>query len=236
MSGRTNTNTTNRRPTDWSDLELLDAVLASSERGWVELVRRYRALIYRCITKVTQRCAPRISSIDIDEIFADVLLNLLRDDMRKLRMYDPERGTKLSSWIGMISINSAYDYLRSAGRRPLLDRLDGVVDPVAETERTPLDRLIEKERWDRLNEVLTSFSERDRTFVELYYREGLDPAAIAAAMSISLKTVYSKKHKIRAHLRRCVAACREDNPIADLVRPVSPPASPATSRPVALAA
>lgn len=216
MSRPQHTDTSNRKPSDLSDLELLDEVLASSERGWVELIRRYRALIYRCIGKVTQRCAPRISAFDLDEIFADVLLNLLRDDMRKLRKYDPERGTKLSSWIGMISINSAYDYLRSAGRRPLLDRLDGAVDRAAESDRTPLDTLIEKERWDHLNGVLTSFSERDRTFVELYYRDGLDPAAIAAAMSISLKTVYSKKHKIRAHLRRCVAA--GESPIADLVR------------------
>jgi RNA polymerase sigma-70 factor (ECF subfamily) len=206
-------------PTDWTDLELLEHVLAANERGWAELVRRYRALIYRCITKVTQRCAPRISSVDVDEIFADVLLNLLRDDMRKLRLYDPARGTKLSSWIGMISINSAYDYLRSAGRRPLLDRLDGAVDPVDGVERTPLDVLIEKERWAHLNGVLTGFSERDRTFVELYYRDGLDPASIAAAMSISLKTVYSKKHKIRAHLRKVVSACRDENPIADLVAP-----------------
>ena len=197
---------------------MLDQVLASSERGWAELVRRYRSLIYRCITKVTQRCAPRISSVDIDEIFADVLLNLLRDDMKKLRMYDPNRGTKLSSWIGMISINSAYDYLRSAGRRPLLDKIDGTVEPTEGVERTPLDVLIEKERWDHLNVALTSFSERDRTFVELYYRDGLDPASIAAAMSISLKTVYSKKHKIRAHLKRVVAACRGENPISDLVR------------------
>lgn len=218
MLGRNTDSLVSTNPTNWTDLELLDQVLASSERGWSELVRRFRALIYRCITKVTQRCAPRISAVDVDEIFADVLLNLLRDDMRKLRMYDPERGTKLSSWIGMISINSAYDYLRSAGRRPLLDRLDGVVDPADAVERTPLDMLIEKERWDHLNEALTSFSERDRTFVELYYRDGLDPASIAAAMSISLKTVYSKKHKIRAHLRKIVQACRGENPIADLVR------------------
>ena len=217
MSG-TNSNQTTHSPSDWSELELLESVLASSERGWSELVRRYRALIYRCITKVTQRCAPRISSMDLDEIFADVLYHLLRDDMRKLRMYDPERGTKLSSWIGMISVNAAYDYLRSAGRRPLLDRLDGAVDPAPEIERTPLDALIEKERWEHLNGVLTDFSDRDRRFVELYYRDGLDPQAIAAAMSISLKTVYSKKHKIRAHLRRCVAG-RGDSPIADLVRP-----------------
>lgn len=211
-------------PRDWTETELLARALDAEEAAWTELVRRYRALIYRCITKVTGRCAPGLASVDIDEIFADVLLNLLRDDMRKLRLYDPDRGTKLSSWIGMISVNSAYDYLRSAGRRPLLDRIDGHVDPAEDLDRSPLDVLIEKERWEHLNGILTGFSERDRTFVRLYYREGLDPASIADAMSISLKTVYSKKHKIRAHLRRALAQKSGECPIADLLgRPEAAP-------------
>jgi hypothetical protein len=35
-------------------------------------------------------------------------------------------------------------------------------------------------------------------------------------MQISLKTVYSKKHKIRAHLVRCLQNLAGDSPIADL--------------------
>ncbi len=202
-------------PHEWSDATLLASVLSSDERGWTELVRRYRALIYRCITKVTGRHAPLLGSVDVDEIFAEVLLNFLRDDMKKLRMYDPNRGTKLSSWIGMISINSAYDHLRSASRRPLLDRVDGVVDPGDEV-RNPLETLIEKERWDSLNGLISEFSERDRTFLRLYYSEGLDAAIVAEKMSISLKTVYSKKHKIRASLKRRLADAMT-SPIADLL-------------------
>ena len=203
-------------PSEWSDLELLDRVFEMNNQAWAELVRRYRALIFRCITKVTGRHAPRLGSVDIDEIFAEVLMNLLRDDMRKLRMFDPNRGTKLSSWIGMISVNTAYDHLRSVGRRPLLDRVDGVIEKGDETERSPLEVLMEKERWAHLNGLLTSFSERDRTFLQLYYRDGLDPEGVAQAMSISLKTVYSKKHKIRASLKRRLAELVGPSPIADL--------------------
>lgn len=201
---------------DWSERQLLRRVLGRNDRAWVELIRRYRSLIYRCITKVTARCAPTMGSADLDEIYGDVLLNLLRDDMRKLRLYNPNRGTKLGSWIGMISVNSAYDFLRSAGRRPILDRLDGAPDPHEEEERSPLDLLIEKERWDHLNELLADFSDKDRTFVSLYFGQGLEPEAVAEHMSISLKTVYTKKHKIRAHLRRCLHSRRGESAIADL--------------------
>ena len=206
-----------QQPADWTEKQLLRRVLDNHEQAWVELLRRYRPLIYRCITKVTLRYSPRLGSADVDEIYADVLMNLLRDDMRKLRMYNPNRGTKLGSWIGMISINSAYDYLRSAGRRPHLDRLEGLTDPSADDQdRSPLDLLIEKERWAHLEGLLSDFSDKDRTFVALYFGQGLDAEDVAQQMSISLKTVYTKKHKIRAHLKRVLTTVRGESPIADL--------------------
>src|SRR5271170_835937 len=121
-------------PIEWTDRDLLRHVLRNDSRGWAELVRRYRPLIYRCITKVTLKYSPRLSSADLDEIYADVMMQLVRDDMHKLRIYNPSRGTKLGSWIGMLSVNAAYDFLRSAGRRPLLDKVDGALDPHEEVD------------------------------------------------------------------------------------------------------
>jgi len=203
-------------PTEWTDKELLRVVLRSDARGWAELVRRFRPLIYRCITKVTLKYAPSLSSADLDEIYADVMMQLVRDEMHKLRIYNPARGTKLGSWIGMLSVNAAYDFLRGVGRRPMLDKVDGVLDPHEECDRTPLDQLIEKERWSHLNGLLAEFTDKDRTFVELYYHRGMEADEIAEEMQISLKTVYSKKHKIRAHLMRVLGELAGDSPIADL--------------------
>lgn len=201
---------------DWTDRELLRFVLRNDARGWNELVRRFRPLIFRCITKVTLKYAPGLGSADLDEIYADVMMQLVRDDMHKLRVYNPARGTKLGSWIGMLSVNAAYDFLRGIGRRPLLDKVDGVLDVQEESDRSPLDKLIEKERWIHLNSLLSDFTDKDRTFVELYYQRGMEADEIAAEMQISLKTVYSKKHKIRAHLVRCLQSLTGDSPIADL--------------------
>ncbi|MDB4958298.1 MAG: polymerase, sigma-24 subunit, subfamily [Myxococcales bacterium] len=205
-----------KNPAEWTDRDLLRCVLRSDARGWTELVRRYRPLIYRCITKVTLKYAPMLSGADIDEIYAEVMMQLIRENMRKLRIYNPARGTKLGSWIGMISVNAAYDFLRGAGRRPVLDKVDGTIDPHDECDRTPLDQLIEKERWEHLNTLLSEFTDKDRMFVELYYQKGMEADEIAEEMQISLKTVYSKKHKIRAHLVRCLEQLAGDSPISDL--------------------
>ena len=48
--------------------------------------------------------------------------------------------------------------------------------------------------------TLQSFSEKDRTFVDLFFMQGRTPEQIAEEMQISVKTVYSKKHKIRCRL------------------------------------
>ena len=53
-------------------------------------------------------------------------------------------------------------------------------------------------------------------FLVLYYARGLAAEEVAEQMKISLKTVYSKKHKIRAHLQRCLETARGDSAIADL--------------------
>ncbi len=202
--------------TTWTDRELLTRVLRNEQKGWSELVRRYRALIYRCITKVTSKYSPNLAGADVDEVYAEVLMQLLRDDMHKLRLYDPARGTKLGSWIGMITVNAAYDFLRGVARRPFLDQLDGSTDPHEPCDRTPLDELLDKERWGHFTNLLGEFSEKDRTFLVLYYARGLEAEQVAEEMQISLKTVYSKKHKIRAHLRRCLEKQQGDSAIADL--------------------
>jgi RNA polymerase sigma-70 factor (ECF subfamily) len=182
-----------------SDGQLLEAVLAKEEPAWSELIRRFRSLIFRCITKVAGKYDAVLSNEDVNEIFGDVCINLLRDNMRKLRVYDPARGSKLGSWLGLLAINTAYDYLRATSRRPLLDKLDGAQDRPA-AEPSALDSLLDKERWGYLNALMSDFSDRDRRFVELYYGQGLLPEEVAAAMQISVKTVYSKKNKLRTKL------------------------------------
>jgi RNA polymerase sigma-70 factor (ECF subfamily) len=195
-------------PSEMSDTQLLRRVLRQDENAWKEFVRRFRALLYRCITKVISRYDAVLSSADPDEIYAEVLIALVRDDFRKLRLWDPRRGTKLSSWLGMIATNTAYDYLRGTARRPILDRIDGVPDMFDPQERSPLDELLEQERRHNLNDLLSDYSDKDRTFVALYYAQGMAAEDVADEMGISIKTVYSKKHKLLTRLQATFSANR----------------------------
>jgi RNA polymerase sigma-70 factor (ECF subfamily) len=127
--------------------------------------------------------------------------------MHKLRSFDPERGNRFGSWIGLLAINAAYDYLRSMRREP--NRA-----PLAEAEilscdlPSPLEQVEHKQRAEIVANVLCAFSAKDREFVTLYFGEGLEPEQIAERMHISVKTVYSKKHKIQTRLEQMLSQAR----------------------------
>ena len=184
---------------------LLQGLLTGSDRAWREFHLRYDRLIYRCITKVTGRFASLVNHDDISEIYASLIVQLLSNDMHKLRSFDPTRGNRLSSWIGLLAINAAYDYLRSIKREP--NRA-----PLSEAEylRSDLPSPFEccelSERATRLGAMLKHFSAKDQQFVALYFGEGLEPEQVAKRMRISVKTVYSKKHKIQSRLEHMLAA------------------------------
>jgi RNA polymerase sigma-70 factor (ECF subfamily) len=156
-------------------------------------------LIIRCITKVTRRFASIVSQDDVREIYATLYVSLLSNDMHKLRSWDPERGNRFSSWIGLLAINAAYDYLRTLKREPQKECITEAMELVADIP-DPFELTSERERATIAQQTLADFSEKDRTFAALYFGEGMDPQDIANEMNISVKTVYSKKHKIQSRL------------------------------------
>jgi len=186
-------------PCDWSEVELLERMMLREGRAWREFHVRYDRLIYRSIHKITQRFAAVLSSADVDEIYAMLLVSLNNRDMHKLRTFEPERGHRLSTWIGLLATNTAWDYLRTMARQPARGSAIEAESMVC-VEPDPFHTLAAKQEWSRVSETLSSFSDKDRTFVDLFFMQGHSPEQIAEEMQISVKTVYSKKHKIRCRL------------------------------------
>lgn len=185
------------------DMALVNAMITGSSRAWREFHRLYDRLIYRCITKVTARFSMIVSQDDIAEIYATLLVQLLSNEKHKLRTFAPERGNAFGSWIGLLAINCAYDYLRSRRREPAGASIDEIEELWSDAP-SPHDLMELKEKARLLEDILRDFSDKDREFVALYFGEGLDAEQIAARMQISVKTVYSKKHKIQCRIDRLV--------------------------------
>jgi len=187
------------------DEDLIAGMVANDPAAWRAFQSRYDRLILRCITKVTRRFASVVSQDDVREIYATLYVSLLSNDKHKLRTFDPERGSRFSSWIGLLAINAAYDYLRTLRREPPKECISEALDLVADLP-DPFELTSEHERALIAQETLADFSEKDRTFATLYFGEGMEPQDIATRMNISVKTVYSKKHKIQSRLESVLAS------------------------------
>jgi len=190
-----------------TDEDLIAGMLANDPAAWREFQTRYDRLIMRCITKVTRRFASMVSQDDVREIYSTLYVALLSNDKHKLRTFDPERGNRFSSWIGLLAINAAYDYLRTLKREPQKECITEAMELVADLP-DPFELTCEHERATIAQATLADFSDKDRTFAALYFGEGMDPQDIAEKMNISVKTVYSKKHKIQSRLESVLARPR----------------------------
>jgi len=191
---------------------LLDGLAVNDARAWREFQRRYDRLLARCITKVT-RSFSSVSADDVREIHGQLYLSLCANDRAKLRAFDPTRGAALSSYLGMLATHCAYDFLRSLRREPQREAL-AVAEELTSDQPDPYEAAVARERALLAAQVLESFSERDRDFAALYFGEGMDADEIARSMKISVKTVYSKKHKIQAKLESVVAGMKGERAAA----------------------
>jgi RNA polymerase sigma-70 factor (ECF subfamily) len=190
-----------------AELELLAGLLNSDEATWRRFHTQYDRLIYRCIRKVTHGFTAVVRSEDEREIYGNLVVQLLSNDKRKLRSFDPDRGSRLGTWLGLLATHAAYDYLRSLRRE--VPRV-----PLCEAETasyegsSPFDQVERKERSRMVKHLVGKLSVKDQMFVSLYFNRGMSPEDVADAMRISVKTVYSKKHKIQSRLEGIVAQQR----------------------------
>jgi RNA polymerase sigma-70 factor (ECF subfamily) len=186
------------------DAALVERLLAGDTGGWAEFELRHRRLARSRIRSTLRRFGARVTSDDVDDVYALFLLGLAERDKHRLRCFESTRGTKLSTWIGMLATNCAWDFARSARRR-WEHTAYAEIDHFACDTMDPEDDLLDRERRVWVDGALDTLSHRDRDLVRFYYVDGLEPEAIADRMRISVSTVYSKKHKLSQRLRAALA-------------------------------
>ncbi len=188
------------------DAALIPSLLSDDEKAWRTFHERFSNRLQGVISQVTRRF-PQLTGTDhVDEIYGTLCLQLLSDDKRRLKSFDPGRGTPLGSWLCTLARNSAHDFLRSRRRQPWLGSSGSDVTEVEPPSEEPdaFSICCFRERARVMSQVMQSLSVRDREFLDAYLC-GLEPEQIAEQLGISVSTVYSKKHKVLARLEKLIA-------------------------------
>lgn len=185
------------------ELALLEGLLRDDVSAWQDFNARYGRQLRACIARIAARFGYRDAD-HVQEIYSILCLQLLNNDKRKLRSFEPGRGTRFGTWLGLLASHAAYDFLRSERRHPKGDELDSL--QVASDALDPSESTLLRERRRLLSSALSDLSAKDREFMELYFEQGLSPELVAARMGIHVKTVYTKKHKLQARLQSALLA------------------------------
>jgi RNA polymerase sigma-70 factor (ECF subfamily) len=189
------------------ETELLAALLEPGNPAqqvlWTRFVQRYERLITSCVLKVLRRYGAVFSGEDLDDLVGEVWLALLRDDMRKLRQYDAQRGFRIASFVGLVATNTTIDHLRA--RQAETQPLDELMEGHAALEVSARDTVAEREQAELARAALRQLTVDERSFVIECFHAERAPEELARRLGITTNTVYSRKFKIREKLARIVA-------------------------------
>jgi len=186
-----------------SEEQLVLDLIAGDERAWRVFHSSLAPALLEDIQRVRRQFQNLICGDDVRDIYAELCLQLLANDKRRLRQFNPAHGTSLRAWLGVLARHAAFDFLRNRRRQPTLSWRGDEARRLEALGGEPPDAFCICYGRERARIVATLFeelSERDRQFVELHFYEGLDPEQTAERLGICVGTVYSKKHKIRARI------------------------------------
>ena len=185
------------------EAELVRALIAGDESAWRTFNALFAEVLLDDIARVRRQFPRLIGAADVEDIYAELCLQLLAGDRRRLRQFDPAHGTSLRAWLGVLARHAAFDFLRYRRRQPTVPfrgEETARIELLRSDEPDALAVCASRERARMVATLVEGLSERDQQFVELYFYEGLDPEQTAERLGICVGTVYSKKHKIRARI------------------------------------
>lgn len=175
------------------DRQLLDRCLEGSPGSWEDFVDRYMGLLIHVVNHTAQSRSVRLSQEDRDDLCADALLAIIRDDFAVLRNF---RGQ-----------SSLATYLTIVARRVVVRKMMRSKRPSSLTEEGPEDSTIREveqmlEDREEVERLLGSLKPDEAQVLRLYHIEGNTYEEISDIVGISTNSVGPLLSRAREKLRR----------------------------------
>lgn len=172
------------------DEKLIEKALGGSERSWVNLVKRYEALVYNYCLRMT------FNPSDAMDLMQEVFLAVYRN----LPSY---RGQgQFKGWMMRIASNKTTDFLRSRGRNPLHKAgevsednptNDGVSQASAYSlTRDPASHHAQENNNQQIRAVLNKLSDDHKQVIELKFFQHFTFEEISHQTGVSVNTLKTR--------------------------------------------
>lgn len=180
------------------DRDLLQRCLTRQPGAWNDFVDRYLSLIYHAVHYTAHLRSARLAPEDVEDIAAEVLLQIVADDYKALRQF--QKQSSFATYMTVIARRicvheiTRRQTVRESIRRGDVKQADGIVDDNEAAEKG-------QEKLDEVEWLLRKLSGKEREIVRRYYLEGLTYEEISTEMNIPVNTIGSVLSRARTKLR-----------------------------------
>lgn len=184
------------------DRDLLRSLVQKDPGSWNDFVDRYLSLFYHVVHSTAHLRSVRLTPEDVEDIAAEVLLQLVADDYKALKAF---RGNaSLATYLTVIARRTCvHELTRRQAVKEAIRK--GDVRPPSADDTSESESLAAQKGVDRLEEVEVLIrqlkSRREREIVRLFYFEGRTYEEISTETGIPVNTIGAVLSRARARLR-----------------------------------
>lgn len=180
------------------DRQLIDRCLHKEPGAWNDFVDRYMGLIYHVIQHVGHARSLELSSADVEDICAEVLLAIVDDDYAMLRRFQGK--SALPTYLTVVARRICIREVVKRKREAELGHVNAHRALAAEEESsTEVEPVVSAEEVERM---LGGLSEREAEVIRLYHLKFLNYRQIGKQLGIPENSVGPILARARARLRR----------------------------------
>ncbi len=182
---------------------LIQRCIQKDKKAWRVFLKKYSRLIYWAIKKRLAAINSDSQQCDIEDIFQEVFLTLLKQD--KLSQLKDEK--TLPGWLAMIASNKTTDYMR----RKFRNRENLIVEFPNFADYSFEQNLLKRNTFSLIDKIIESLSTKEKLVISLNILEEKTHKEISEITKIPLNTVSTvisrTKEKIKNELKKMKEKC-----------------------------
>lgn len=180
------------------DRDLVQRLLAKQPGSWNDFVDRFLSLVYHAIHYTAHQRSARLAPEDIEDIAAEVLLQIVADDYKVLRQFKGQ--ANLATYLTVIARRiSVHEMNRRQAVRDAIRKGD-VKAPIEPLDDSPAAQK-SVDSLDEVESLLRRLGGKEREIVRLFYLEGRTYEEISTELNVPVNSVGTALTRARRKLR-----------------------------------
>lgn len=177
---------------------IIKRCLKKDKRAWSVFIERYSRLVHWAIRKRLAISGFRCNEADIEDIFQEVFLAILKGQ----KLLQLKNAKFIPGWLAMVASNKTIDFMRQKARQ----EQNLVADTPVFKDCTFEENLLSRDMASLIKEIINTLSDKERIIISLNLLEERTHKEIAHILGMSTNSVSTviarTKEKLQQSLKK----------------------------------